>query len=454
MEVIEKKYLKSSSFQLLQNWSVRYLLESRFSYNEKFELVPIGSFLRKSRNRIKIENGKVYQRVTVKINNGGVIPRDTETGENIRTKIQYGIKSGQFLMSKIDARNGAFGLVPANLDGAIVTNDFPVFDVDETNINPEFLVLITTTKEFIQFAQSCSSGTTNRQRIDIDLFLNVKIPLPSIEVQNRIVKAYNKKIKEAEEFEQKAKDQEKKIEDYLFKKLGLDKVTIKQFKKGVINLFSFSSAFNRWDIHKDSFTSLASLEQAKFPLKTLNEAFNFEKRSWKKNSQTKEYFDYIELGSVDPLKGITESKKIPIKKAPSRATQTIKTGDLIIGTTRPYLKRFAIVTEKYNDNVASSGFQVISPSKSYNLEFLLEYLKSDYGIKQFELFMTGALYPAITSKDLKRIRIPLPPISVQNEIANQIGKMKTEINQFISESNLYKEKAIKEFENEIFRPCN
>ena len=102
----------------------------------------------------------------------------------------------------------------------------------------------------------------------------------------------------------------------------------------------------------------------------------------------------MELGAVDPLNGILESKKLLVRKAPSRATQKIKNGDLIIGTTRPYLKRFAIVNTQFDGNIASSGFQIIAPSENYNLEFLLEYLKSDYGIKQFELYMTGALYPA------------------------------------------------------------
>jgi restriction endonuclease S subunit len=454
MEVIEKTYLKTTRLNLLVNWSVRYLKEARFSYNKNFELAPIGSFLTKSRNKIKIENEKFYQRVTVKINNGGVFPRNTEKGENIGTKQQYKIRAGQFLMSKIDARNGAFGLVPENLDGAIVTNDFPVFNVDKTKINPEFLVLITTTKEFIQFAQSCSSGTTNRQRIDIDLFLNVKIPLPSIPEQNRIVEAYNKKIKEAEELEQKAKKLEEGIEYFLFEKLGLEKVTIKQFKKGVINLFSFSNAFDRWDMHKDSSVSLASLKQAKYPIMSLNEVFKFEKRPWRKNEHDSDYFNYIELGAVDPLNGITESKKTAVKKAPSRATQIIKTGDLIIGTTRPYLKRFAIVTEQFNDNIASSGFQVISPSENYNLEFLLEYLKSDYGVKQFEFLMTGALYPAITSKDLKKIKIPIPPISIQNEIAKRIKDLKNEIRDLSQNSQNLIFISIKEFENEIFQPCN
>ena len=34
-------------------------------------------------------------------------------------------------MSRIDARHGAFGIVPDHLDGALVSHDFPCFNVDE-----------------------------------------------------------------------------------------------------------------------------------------------------------------------------------------------------------------------------------------------------------------------------------------------------------------------------------
>ena len=49
------------------------------------------------------------------------------------------------------------------------------------------MVLITTTKKFMQFAQSASSGTTGRQRIDESKFLDTKIPLPKLDIQKQIV---------------------------------------------------------------------------------------------------------------------------------------------------------------------------------------------------------------------------------------------------------------------------
>ena len=195
MQTVENIHINFINFLKLENWSVQALLESKVDYSNKFELAKIGQFLFKNRNIVNIEDEITYTRVTVKINNNGVILRDTVKGVIIGTKRQFLAKAGQFIISKIDARNGAFGIIPNELDGAIVTNDFPLFDVNEKKINPHFLLLITTTKEFIKFAQSCSSGTTNRQRMDIELFLNQKIPLPSIAEQNKIVNNYKNKIK-------------------------------------------------------------------------------------------------------------------------------------------------------------------------------------------------------------------------------------------------------------------
>lgn len=444
-------YLQKLKFSELPNWSVRYLLENSFSYNDQYELVAIGDFLKRNKETIEIQDGIEYRRVTIKINNNGVHLRDTEKGENIGTKRQYVVRKGQFIMSKIDARNGAFGLIPDELDGAIVTNDFPSFHVDDNRINTQFLVLITTTKEFINFAQSCSSGTTNRQRINIDLFLQQRVPLPSLMDQERIVTAYNEKIVLADRNDDEAKLLYENIEEYLFEQLGLRKSTTKSFKVGVLNFFRFSNTKNRWDIQNDASAIFDALSISKYPVFELGDYFEFVNRKWNKVKHIGETFNYIELGSVDPLLGITDTSTLLVKNAPSRATQTVKSDELIIGTTRPYLKRFTIVSDINNGNVASSGFQIIGSKQDYNLRFLLYYLKSDYGVKQFEYFMTGALYPAITSKDLKRILIPIPPLEIQNEIASSIDELEAEIITKRNCSMVLRKKALKQFENEIFQ---
>jgi len=95
-----------------------------------FELIKIGSFLKRNKTQIIVDDSTTYKRVTIKLYNGGVFLRDIELGKNIGTKKQFIIKEGQFLLSKIDARNGAFGVVNNEVDGAIITGNFCTFDAD------------------------------------------------------------------------------------------------------------------------------------------------------------------------------------------------------------------------------------------------------------------------------------------------------------------------------------
>jgi type I restriction enzyme S subunit len=194
------KFLHLANYKDIPNWSVQYADEEDLGFTKKYPMARIGAFLVKSKDIIEVEDDVEYKQVTIKINNGGVVPRNNGEailGSKIGTKRQHVVHAGHFIMSKIDARNGAYGIVPEELDGAIVTNDFPVFDVDTEKIIPQFLVLVSTTEKFVEFARKCSSGTTNRKRIDIGAFLNQQIPLPSIEEQKLILDDYNRHIESA-----------------------------------------------------------------------------------------------------------------------------------------------------------------------------------------------------------------------------------------------------------------
>ncbi|MBR5082116.1 MAG: restriction endonuclease subunit S [Bacteroidales bacterium] len=442
--------LKFVGFRYVGNWSVSHILGQRIGFNEKYLSQPIGSFVKRSSVSTNVRNECQYKQVTLKTKGGGAVLRDIKLGKDIGTKKQYVVSEGQFIMSKIDARNGAFGIVPNDLDGAIVTADFPLFDIETDIINPVYFSLISSTNAFARFAQSCSRGTTNRQRIDINLFLSQQVPLPTLSEQQTLVKTYNDKIQQAELLERQANQVEKEIEEYLLKELGISGQKKKEnsqysgFK--FLKFIKFKDA-NRWDVYNGEPEVILRLKQSSFPLVEIGKAYNFTKRSWDKKEKE---FRYVEIGSVDTLNGIMYAEKIPTSKAPSRATQKIKTKDLIIGTTRPYLKKFAIVNQDFDDCVCSSGFQVIAPNETNNISFLYEYLMTTPAIAQFELFMTGALYPAITNKDLKKVLIPLPTLEIQNAIVEHINKQKVRIKELKKQAEELRKEALVEFEKEIF----
>lgn len=475
-------YLKFVLFKDLENWSVSHLLGRNLGYTDKYTIVPIGEIINKCQCQTTIKDDIQYKQITLKTNGGGAVLRGIKWGKDIGTKKQYIASKGQFIMSKIDARNGAFGIITEDLDGAVVTSDFPLFNVDTNKIFPEYLALIASTKEFVRFAQSCSRGTTNRQRIDIYLFLSQQIPLPSLSEQKAIIRAYDKKVQQAAMLENQAKQVEHNIEDYLLTELGIKHsgytmsepsasiasepeidyvVNRKQdtdmsatYKRGdeikkeykYLRFVRYKD-IERWDCYNGELAIFTKLKQSPYSLVEIGNKYDFIRRSWNKKESK---FRYVEIGAVDSLIGIVSAEELLTSKAPSRATQKIATGDLIIGTTRPYLKKFAVVSDKYNDCVCSSGFQVIAPSKAYNLSFLHEYLKSTIAIAQFELFMSGALYPAITASDLKKVLIPLPPLNIQNAIIEHINRQKTQIIELKQQAETLRKEALVEFEKEIF----
>jgi type I restriction enzyme S subunit len=148
---------------------------------------PLREILARSEDWISIDPEKDYRQVTIRLWGKGAVLRGTVKGSAIAASEQLRVKKGQFIMSKIDARHGAFGLIPAELDGAVVSSDFPVFDVDTTRLIPRFLNWMSKTAWFVALCSSASEGSTNRVRLKEERFLNQRVPLPTLGEQQRLV---------------------------------------------------------------------------------------------------------------------------------------------------------------------------------------------------------------------------------------------------------------------------
>jgi type I restriction enzyme S subunit len=149
--------------------------------------VPLGSLLKKSEEVIWPVADVRYTEVTVRLWGRGVVARGDVDGLQLVGQRRFRARPGQFIASRIDARNGALGVVPTSLDGAIVTNDFPLFDVDPERLEPAFLNWLSRTERFVELCRRASEGTTNRVRLKEERFLALEIALPAVEEQRRIV---------------------------------------------------------------------------------------------------------------------------------------------------------------------------------------------------------------------------------------------------------------------------
>lgn len=149
--------------------------------------IAISDFLTKSESWVTVEPDGQYKQITARLWGKGLTLRGEVLGSAIAAARQYCAKAGQFLLSRIDARHGAYGIVPGELDGALVSNDFPCFDIDASKVLPHYFEWYSRTPEFIDLCRRASEGSTNRVRMKEDKFLRMMVPLPSLDEQRRIV---------------------------------------------------------------------------------------------------------------------------------------------------------------------------------------------------------------------------------------------------------------------------
>jgi type I restriction enzyme S subunit len=169
----------------------------------------LGEVLRRSEQTIDPSSATNYREITVRLWGKGVVERWYANDAPLSGR-RFVARQGQFIASRIDARNGAMGLVPSSLDGALVTNDFPLFDVAEDRLLPGFLGWLCRTRGFVELCLRASEGTTNRVRLQEDRFLALEIPLPRLAEQRRIVariEALSARIAEARSLRHQAEEE-------------------------------------------------------------------------------------------------------------------------------------------------------------------------------------------------------------------------------------------------------
>lgn len=129
---------------------------------------------------VEIEVGTKYTQITVAMKHRGLRLRRICDGSEIKSPGQASVMEGDILFSRIDIRQGAIGFVDKDLEGGVVTRDFPVFRLNVTDATARaFMKYVFMTPGFMSQAQEASRGTTGRKKMKRPAFLEFKVPWPS-----------------------------------------------------------------------------------------------------------------------------------------------------------------------------------------------------------------------------------------------------------------------------------
>lgn len=147
----------------------------------------IGDILTRYKEAETVRDDVIYKQVTIGTNYKGVRLRGTKRGIEIGTKNQWLVKAGQFILSRIDARNSAFGIIPEELESALVTNDFMAYEVNEDQVDRDFFNVFLQSPQFLKACIKASRGNTNRKRVQEEFFLNYEVNLPDLTHQRLLI---------------------------------------------------------------------------------------------------------------------------------------------------------------------------------------------------------------------------------------------------------------------------
>jgi len=304
-------------------------------------------------------------------------------------KTRY-VEEGDFLLSNSMSFGRPYIM---KTDGCIHDGWLVLKKTDKVDLDTNFLYYLLSSQLIFDQFDSLAAGSTVRN-LNISLVSSVEIPIPPLPEQKRIVEILDEAF---EAIDQAMANIEKNIQ-------------------------------NAEELFQSKLNDIFSQKGDGWEEKNLGEiSKTAENIKW---DSTKAEREYIDLSSVSRVSlKITETEKVNFKNAPSRAKKIVEEGDVIFGTTRPTLKRVAIIDEEYSNQICSTGFYVVRPNKKQiTTEWVYLFLQTKSFMDRMEAIQSGASYPAVNYTDMKNTIIRYPTSTdVQNSLADQLFKLQHEV---------------------------
>lgn len=343
---------------------------------KNWKTVKLEEVLKRQYDSVEINDNDKYKRLTIKTKGQGISLRNELQGVDIGTKNQFRVKSNQFLLSKIDAMNGAFGIIPIECDNGIITGNFWTYDFDETILNRDYLNFLCIGEIFTDFSIKASEGTTNRKYLREDKFLNLDFHLPPLAEQQRIVARLSALKNKIDEVKILRGEQEKDSKNLLY------------------SLF------------------LNTIKNAKW-LK-MGEVAPLVKRQVE--LQPNQF--YNEIGARSFGKGTFDKPMVNSNDLTWQKPNWIKTGDLLFSNIKAWEGAIATVSEKDNNKIGSHRYLTFVPNPEIIItEFLCFYFLTHEGLDKVSDASPGSAdrNRTLNTKKIFNALVPVPTLEAQQK---------------------------------------
>jgi type I restriction enzyme, S subunit len=149
--------------------------------------IPLAEVAKPISRTVEVIPGQSYRTIGVKWWGEGAYERETIDGSRTAAKTLSVVRRGDLIINKIWVRHGSTAVAGRDVDGCAASGEFPTFHLDENRVVPRWLHWQTKTRGFWAKCDALSRGTSGKNRIKPELFLTIRVPLPPLVEQRRVV---------------------------------------------------------------------------------------------------------------------------------------------------------------------------------------------------------------------------------------------------------------------------
>jgi len=339
-----------------------------------------------------------------------------------------GVISKDILLAVVGATIGEVGIYLHNEEGNINQNIARLRVSEE--INPFYLFSFMKTKFLINQLHRFNTGNA-QPYLNTFQVISFRIPIPSGVFQKFIEKL----VLKAYEERQKAEKLYKQAEKILLEELGLKdwkpktkKIDIgsKEYEEEEnisIRMLSEVIKADRMDAQywEPKYDEIEELIKG-YKNGYLIVSKEFLQRTTKLKINKDDYYNYVEISSVNTSIGDFTPSYLQAKDLPANAKLKLEKNDLIVSKVRTYRKGVALINKTYPNLIGSSAFVVLYEREKpkINIETLFVFLRTDMFSLWSYKFYTGTSYPTLTDEDILNLPIPLIDLKFQQKISELI----------------------------------
>jgi type I restriction enzyme S subunit len=173
--------------------------------NTAWEDVSLKEIAKPVSRLVQVIPGQSYRTIGVKWWGEGAYERETIDGARTVAKRLSLVHKDDLIINKIWVRHGSIAIASSAVDGCAASGEFPTFELNLHRVLPQWIHWLTKTRSFWAKCDVLSRGSSGKNRIKPDLFLTIRVPLPAILEQERLVMRIEKlasRVNEAQSLRQ------------------------------------------------------------------------------------------------------------------------------------------------------------------------------------------------------------------------------------------------------------